>query len=398
MRICFLNPWFEPYPGGIERRLLMVATGLAARGHEVHVVCALLAGTAPEERMHGFQVTRLPTVFFGRYRPPFAFTGVRRLREAIQRIDPDVVDLHYRWAPDYTAAALLERRKRPCVLTYHNGHGEGAGWMRPLSQINDRLLDVLIRRFSAVVVVSEYVRADLERRSRGLRPTTIYNGVMLRSHELPANSLHEDYLLSVGRLVPTKGLRELIAAIAICRDELGISDMRLRIVGLGPEFQRLQRQTARLGLGDHVDFLGYVPDSEKDVLMAGCRIFCMPSHRESFGMAATEAMTLRRPIVACAAEGLPEAVGRGGILVPPRSPRELAGALAFLWNDETARRSHGAAGFAHARQFSWDRAVSETERLFEEVCAPRSTSSRLSLRRVRRGRLAGSRQAPSPEH
>src|SRR5579863_885107 len=234
MKICFLNPWFEPYPGGIERRLLMVSSGLAARGHEVHVVCALLPGTAPHEDLHGVHVTRVPSVFWGGYRPPFAFTGVRRLRDAIQKIDPDVLDLHFRWAPDYLAVALLERRRRKCVLTYHNGHGEGAGWMRPLSQLNDRMIDTFIKRFSAVVVVSEHVRADLERRVRGLRPTNIYNGVALPSHSR-TQSFRGTYLLFVGRLVPTKGLRDLLAAVATCRDEHGIAEMRLRIVGVGPE-------------------------------------------------------------------------------------------------------------------------------------------------------------------
>ena len=373
MKICFLNPWFEPYPGGIERRLLMVSTGLAARGHEVHVVCALLPGTARHEDLHGVHVTRVPSVFWGGYRPPFAFTGVRRLRDAIQKIDPDVLDLHFRWAPDYLAAALLERRRRHCVLTYHNGHGEGAGWMRPLSQLNDRMIDTFIKRFSAVVVVSEHVRADLQRRVRGLRPTNIYNGVVLPSPRRK-QSLPGTYLLFVGRLVPTKGLRDLLAAVATCRRERGIAEMRLRIVGLGPEERGLRRQAAKLGLGDCVDFCGYVPDREKEALMAGCRIFCMPSHHESFGMAAVEAMALGCPVLACDVEGLPEAVGGGGILVPPRSPGALAKALAVLWNDETARRSYSSAGLAHAQTFPWHRTVFETERLFETLCSPRSKS------------------------
>ncbi len=390
MKICFLNPWFEPYPGGIERRLLMVSSGLAARGHEVHIVCALLPGTVRHQDLHGVHVTRVPSVFWGGYRPPFAFTGVRRLRDAIQKIDPDVLDLHFRWAPDYLAAALLERRRRNCVLTYHNGHGEGAGWMRPLSELNDRVIDTFIKRFSAVVVVSEHVRADLERRVRGLRPTNIYNGVALSPHSR-TQSFRGTYLLFVGRLVPTKGLRDLIAAVATCRDEHGIAEMRLRIVGVGPEERGLRRQAAKLGLGDCVDFCGCVPDRERDELMAGCRIFCMPSHRESFGMAAVEAMALGCPIVACDVEGLPEAVGGGGILVPPRSAGALARALGVLWNDEAARRSYSSAGLAHARTFPWHRTVLETERLFETLFSPRSKSVkgvdpyRARLRDVSRG-------------
>ena len=244
---------------------------------------------------------------------------------------------------------------------------------RPLSELNDRVIDTFIKRFSGVVVVSEHVRADLERRVCGLRPTNIYNGVVLPSPRRK-QSFHGTYLLFVGRLVPTKGLRDLLAAVATCRDEHGIVEMRLRIVGLGPEERRLRRQAAKLGLGDCVDFCGYVPDREKEELMAGCRIFCMPSHRESFGMAAVEAMALGCPIVACDVEGLPEAVAGGGILVPPRSPAALTKALAVLWNDEAARRSYGSAGLAHAQTFPWQRTVFETERLFETLCSPRSKS------------------------
>lgn len=101
MRVVLLNPFHYPYMGGIEHRLHEVSCRLASK-HEMIVLTSQLPGTPEEEERDGYRIVRLPSKFTDIYNPPFVTTpGVL---EALEGLDPDVVDFHYRWAPSYNKA------------------------------------------------------------------------------------------------------------------------------------------------------------------------------------------------------------------------------------------------------------------------------------------------------
>jgi glycosyltransferase involved in cell wall biosynthesis len=147
----------------------------------------------------------------------------------------------------------------------------------------------------------------------------------------------EDYFLLVGEVV---GHKQPELALDAARR----AGVRIKVVGEGPERQRLQAQ-----FGDTAEFLGRVDDAGLAGLMASARALIVPNVEE-FGIAAVEAQAAGRPVVAAAAGGVLETVidGETGVLFPPGDGDALAEVLANVDFEsfEPDRIS------AHAQQFS----------------------------------------------
>ena len=135
----------------------------------------------------------------------------------------------------------------------------------------------------------------------------------------------------------------------------------------------MERQISRLGLQDKIEMRGFVDEEEKNRLMDGCKFFVMPSLFESFGLAAIELMSHRRPIVSTDVNGLPDTVGKGGITVPPKDPGALAEAMNMLLSDRVLRESMGELALEQARSYSYERFVPKYERILEDVAAGNPT-------------------------
>jgi len=151
-------------------------------------------------------------------------------------------------------------------------------------------------------------------------------------------------VLAVARMYPRKRLDDLLRAARALRAR--IPDLRVRIVGEGPESARLQTLARRLGLDGTVTFLGEITRGALAVEYAGADCFCLPTVQEGFGLVFVEAMAAGLPIVACRAAAVPEVVedGRTGLLVSPGSPDELAMALETVLGNDGLRAALGAAG------------------------------------------------------
>ncbi len=356
MKIVQLNPFHYPYLGGIEHRIHNIAKRLAAK-HEVIVLTAQLPETEREEDIDGYQILRLPSRFMDFYNPPYVKTS--GIEEELNKLEADVVDFHYRWAPSYTK--VFSSYQGPKVFTFHNTYGEGAGISRTLSVLNDMMFMRHLKRCQRVVCVSEFVMKDLV--SRGVpekQMEAVPNGVEAAS----IDSTESDFVLFVGRLVSTKGLPYLIRAMKAVEG-------RLLIVGSGPERAKLERMIEDLQLSEKIEFTGRVDEDSKHKLLSKCLIFVMPSTFESYGIAAAEAMTYGKPVIASNIGGLPEVIDGGGILVPPKDPQALADAINRLLGDAEKRRSLGAIARRKSEKYSWDRVAKEMERIYGEAASCR---------------------------
>jgi len=362
MKICMVNPYFHPYMGGIERRIYETGKRLAKR-HEVFVVTGRLPGTPEQEELDGIKIERLPSKLLKVYNPPFMVS--KGLEKRIGNIDPDIVDFHYRWALDYTISMKQVTERYPCTFTFHNSFGEGSELQQPISNINDRLFMKTLKRYKHVICVSEFVKNDLV--DRGLpedMASVIYNGIDLVDtfpHVDDSASADEPWALFMGRIVKTKGLTYLLDAMRILGDQN--SEVKIKIAGDGPQLASLKKQAAGMV---NVEFLGHVPDDEKERLLAGCRFFVLPSTFESFGIVLLEAMRHGNPVVASSTGGVPEVVGEAGILVEPKDGQALANALDRMWNDDAFRRDAGKKALARLEHFSWDDITLQLERTYEK--------------------------------
>ncbi len=166
-------------------------------------------------------------------------------------------------------------------------------------------------------------------------------------------------VLSVGRMYPRKRFEDLLEAARILSRR--IPDVQVRIVGRGPEWERLLALRRERALEDTVVLLGDVTRGQlaEEYVNADC--FCLPSVQEGFGIVFVEAMAAGLPVVACRTAAVPEVVldRRTGLLVDPRSPDGLAAALETVLVDDRLRKDLAAAGRSWVSRFARDRVTAQ---------------------------------------
>lgn len=223
-------------------------------------------------------------------------------------------------------------------------------------------------RSAALVVVPSEYSARIASAAYGLAGDAIAvvpEGIDLAPWEAlhaarPARADAAPTILSVARQYPRKDTRTLIRALPRVAAE--IPDVRLRVIGGGPELPALRVLAAELGVAARIRFDGEVPDDD-DVRRAFflADVFCLPSRQEGFGIVFLEAMAAGLPVVAAEAGAVPEVVrdGREALLVPPGDADALAAALIRLLRDGALRRRLGESGRERVRAFELGRVTGE---------------------------------------
>jgi D-inositol-3-phosphate glycosyltransferase len=191
---------------------------------------------------------------------------------------------------------------------------------------------------------------------------------LLREEAQSAIGMPDDHrmLLFVGRIEPLKGLETLMRAIGILKRSMPELSTNLCVVIVGgskdtnehrqdAEISRLKQLGDELGLNDLVTFIGSRNQESLPYYYSAAEAVIMPSHYESFGMVALEAMACGTPVIASEVGGLAYLVQDGvtGFHVPDREPDELAGKMCLLLSNPALRREMSAAATQHAQQYAW---------------------------------------------
>lgn len=170
---------------------------------------------------------------------------------------------------------------------------------------------------------------------------------------------------NLAALVPHKDHDTLLAAALIVL--LKRPDARFLVAGAGPQEERLRDAALRMGLARKLVFAGQRDDAPS--LMRAFDVYCQSSWGEGMGSVLIEAMAAGLPLAATRAGGIPEVVedGANGLLVPPRDPEALAGALLRLLEDEPLRRRLAAGGRERLPRFGLKAAARSMEELYDAV-------------------------------
>jgi glycosyltransferase involved in cell wall biosynthesis len=182
--------------------------------------------------------------------------------------------------------------------------------------------------------------------------------------------LPQAYLLYLGGFDRRKHVTELLQAYQ--RANLAREGLPLVIGGRLPDADTPfapdpRRIAAELGLGDAVQFLGWVDEADKPALYRGARAFCFPSAYEGFGLPPLEAIACGTPAIVGSGSSLEEVTGSGGLAVPPDDVDALADALRRMAGDDALRARLSAGGLAHAARFSWEATARQTAAAYREV-------------------------------
>jgi teichuronic acid biosynthesis glycosyltransferase TuaC len=269
------------------------------------------------------------------------YNCARVLTSPMRDFRPDIIIGYFIYPSGFAALTVAETLKVPVIV------GALGSDLRGISNFTRMLSRRTMRKASFVVTVSDDLREIAIK--HGISPdrtVTIHNGcdfdifhpadrgaARAELHVEPAAEL----IVFTGRLVPGKGLRELLQAVAI----LAPSHPRLRLVciGEGVMDQELRQRASQPDLRGYVKFLGNLNADQIARWLAASNVFCLPSYSEGCPNVIIEALACGRPVVATNVGGIPELMdSRCGILVPPRDAKALADALAktleYPWNQD----------------------------------------------------------------
>ncbi|OGY84625.1 MAG: hypothetical protein A3F54_00410 [Candidatus Kerfeldbacteria bacterium RIFCSPHIGHO2_12_FULL_48_17] len=232
-----------------------------------------------------------------------------------------------------------------------------------------RFLYVWWSKLACVVTVSQHSRQSfLDIGIPTSRIKVIYNGVDMEKWggiETRVADPTKAYVIGfIGRLVKEKGVDILLKAARDVRDIL--PQLRLLIIGSGPERGSLEWLTRKLELTEQVRFVGFQPELEKWI--QHLHVLVLPSTgRESFGTILAYGLASGVPVVGSNLDGIPEIIdhGKTGYLVTPGSVQELADTLIHIFHHYNEALALARAGRAKVTEhFTLERMASEFETLF----------------------------------
>jgi len=176
-------------------------------------------------------------------------------------------------------------------------------------------------------------------------------------------------ILTVGRLDPIKGYDLLLEACA--RLVSAGTDLRLRMVGDGPQRLHLESKVRALELGDRVDLVGAVGQDGLQPHYEWAQVMVVSSFMEGIPVVLMEAMAKERAVIATGVAGIPELIdGTDGVLAVPGSVDDLCRRLATVAGDRALRQSMGERARARIeREYSIDDVGASMAELFARYIA-----------------------------
>ncbi|MEH3086144.1 MAG: glycosyltransferase family 4 protein [Xylophilus ampelinus] len=297
-----------------------------------------------------------------------ALPTIRRLIR--QGFDFDLIDAHY-YYPDGVAARIVARALgKPYVVT---ARGTDLNLIPEFPRPRRLILETARDAAGSIGVCAALMDRLGELGADPGKLHVLRNGVDLerfrpedRAGSRRRLGLVEEghWIVSVGHLIERKGHHIAVQALARLP-----SDVRLALVGTGPERASLEALARGAGVADRVHFAGMVPQQDLRWWYSAADALTLCSSREGWANVLLEAMACGTPVLATDIWGTPEVVSTpdAGRLLAARTPE----ALAEAWNALRSGYPERAAIRAHAERFSWDATTAGQLELFSQVLAPR---------------------------
>ncbi|GAA3735924.1 glycosyltransferase involved in cell wall biosynthesis [Spinactinospora alkalitolerans] len=397
-RILIATDTYPPDVNGAGYFTYRLATGLAARGDDVHVVCASAAGRPRVEHADGVTLHRLrsasvlvhPTM---RTAVPLGVTG--HVARIIDRLAPHVVHAQSHFTISRAAIRGARTSGTPVVLTNHFMPDNLFAHAHVPDRLHTLVGALAWRDMIRIAYEADCVTTPTERAARLLsakgfsRPIEAVScGIDLERFQPRPDKRREarrhfdlpdrETMVFVGRLDEEKRIDDLIRAMPGLLDR---RDAQLALVGTGQRQAELKRLAESLGLADRVRFLGFVPDDELPLAYLAADVFAIGSVAELQSIATLEAMSTGLPVVAADALALPHLVhpDRNGYLYAPGDVPALTRHLLAVLESPERRAAMGAASREIAQTHDHRRSLDRFEEIYAEVRPTRTVPSQYGL-------------------
>jgi 1,2-diacylglycerol 3-alpha-glucosyltransferase len=348
MNIAHFTNTYKPNVNGVVRSVSTFREGLTGLGHLVFI----FAQEAPKDYVDPEQfIFRYPGVNIPRFNYSLTLPTSSFVDELLPSLKLDVIHSNHPLLVGGAAANQAEKFGLPLVFTFHTRYveyAEGYADYVPLpfskTIVENIVIDGLVRYISRcqhIVTPSDSIKKTLEIfTGKSDRITTIPTGIDLGPfREADGCAVREKYnlgertvLVSVGRLAEEKNFKTLLSAMAEVAEDR--DDLRLLLIGDGPQRDELEKYARELGLGNKVIFTGLVPFEEIPDHLSAADLFCFASVTETQGLVTMEAMAADLPVIAVDATGTSDVVDDGiEALLTENDSHALAQALREVLDD-----------------------------------------------------------------
>ncbi len=382
-RVLVINYEFPPIGGGAGTATLNLARYWAELGAHVTILTARFRDQPHTEEMHGFTVVRIPSLRRHADRSNVLEMFVFMLSAlfhagALARQTKAQVTIAFFGLPCGPISYILKVfRGIPYIISLRGGDVPGylPASLSLYHNLTAPLSRIVWRSAAAIIANSKGLASLAERFAANREIGIIKNGVDTQIFR-PSPARPESgsiCILTVGRLHYQKAIDVLLRAFAAIVEPQR-AQIRLVIVGDGPEKSSLLDLARQLSIAEQVDFLGWVDRTQLPELYRQADIFAFPSRDEGMPNAVLEAMASGLPVVATPVPGIEELVtsDETGLIVPMEDHASLAAALLRLATSESLRFSMGTAGREKVeRHFSWKASAEAYLALVERTVATR---------------------------
>jgi len=396
LKILTVASWYHPdAEGGALRVASDIATGLANRGHEVHVLTSRPRPELPEvETIDGVVVHRYSTKGSRGHKLFFSMSrGVRsQLKDLCSQVKFDAVHVHHLFSA-HAAVSARSCSNLPSVYTMHMpyflehldretylAHQEfpplkARVLARTLRWMDSRVL----RAVDRIVVLSQFVKSLVERHFPSVSTKVVQiagsvnterfcPGDKTESKRLVGLPRDSRILLTIRRLEPRMGIETLLHAM---KSIVAVHpDLLLAIAGRGSLQENLHLLTEKLGIQRNVQWMGFVPESTLPDLYRAADVFVLPTRAlEGFGVATLEALSCGVPALGTNVGATAEILCPldSDLVIPTAKPEDIASAvLNYLSRDDKEALSDRCRNFTLDR-YSLSTVIDQYEQLFQEI-------------------------------
>lgn len=371
MKIIQTPVRFYPFIGGVENYVYYLSKELVKLGVDITVICANEPVSKKEEIVEGIRVKRLS--YYGK----IANTNITpTLPFALSGEDFDIIHTHVPtpWSADWSNI-ISKFKKKPLIVTYHNDIiGEGAANYIAGFYNSTALKSLLNNADKIIITQPNYLHSSPYLESYNDKIEVIPNGVDVDKFK-PINIEKQEnsifFLSLLDEFHKYKGLDYLLNALKIVKHD--IKDVKLIVGGKGKLLDYYRDMVNDMGLGDNVEFHGFVPDEKMAEYYNKCSVFVLPSissKQEGFGIVALEALACQTPVISTEIVGVASDVkeSNSGLIVPPKDVNRLADAILKILLDINLSRKMGVNGRKLVEEkYTWVGIAKMAQKVYKEL-------------------------------
>lgn len=362
------------FSGGVEARTFFVSKSLSKK-HNVHVITTRLPNSKQFEKINGISVHRIGPI--KNYRTGAKLSDLislyRFTTSAIKegsKLNPQIVE-GTNFVTHFIAKQISQKNRTPLVFWYPDVFI--GNWIKT-SGLVAGLIGNFVEKFNLKRSADLFIAISNSTKSKLIRNKIPQNkiiiipcGVDLGEFKGQEKKLKDPTIVCISRLVSYKRVEDLIWAYA--KVQKSITNLKLIIVGRGPQEKKLKTMTQMLKISQRVLFKKNLKRNDLVRTLQSSELFCLPSETEGFGISVIEAAAAKVPFVITDIPVFKEITkeGAGGLLFKTGDIGDLSSKIEKLLNDRNLYKKKSEECSKLSKEYDWSKIAAETESLYSSL-------------------------------